>query len=161
MRPIRNNTRLSVAILCLGFASCVDPDRLSITREGRETRLVNDSPEVERMLSIRKVRDTEAEKLWSKHLNREEATNRVSDAQVNPEHYAPGRKEFLMAMSQEPGVLVPEKTYVRVLAGSGAMCNLEPVYTFTFVKVRITSGPLRGREGWACQWDVPGVYAMP
>ncbi len=113
------------------------------------------------MLSIEKARDDEAEKLWDKHLNREEAITRVLDAHLNPERYAPGRKEFLSAMSQQPGVMVPEKTYVRVLAGSGAMCNLEPVYTFTFVKVRITSGPLRGLEGWACQWDVPGVYAMP
>jgi hypothetical protein len=99
--------------------------------------------------------------MWKKRVNKQEAIKRVLDSLDNAERYAQGRKEFLLAMSQQPGVLVPEKTYVRVLAGSGAVCGLIPGYSFTFVKVRVTSGPFLGREGWMCQGDVGGNVAMP
>jgi hypothetical protein len=161
MKPIRNKARFWAAVLCLGHASCIDPDRLSITREGSETRLIDGSPEVDRLLSIQKARDTVADLMWKKQVNKEEAMKRFLDSLVNPERYAPGRKKFLLAMSQQPGILVPEKTYVRVLAGSGAECGPIPGHSFTFVRVRVTSGPLRGREGWVCQGDVGGTFAMP
>lgn len=149
-------------VICAGGCTLLNPDRYSITRDGFATLLIQDSAEVQRMLSEQSRRDAAVEQFWKEKHSTEEGTERMKDTIINPTRYTPGRKEFLSAMSQQPGGMsIPEKTYVRVLRDSGARCNLNPIVTTNFILVRITSGPFAGHEGWACQDDIAGTVAMP
>jgi hypothetical protein len=56
--------------------------------------------------------------------------------------------QLLGAMAREPGVEIPGGSYARLVEFSQAQC--EDFNRFHFMKVRITSGPRRGAEGWAC-----------
>ncbi len=60
-----------------------------------------------------------------------------------------GRGEFLEAMAKMPGFLVPYRSQCEVVERSRAACG-PPLYNELFVKVRITTGPMRGKEGWVC-----------
>jgi hypothetical protein len=137
---------LAAMALVVTMVGCYDPDRALETRDGSHARLVEDTPEIERLLSVQKTRDD---------------NDNVDDMHIHPERYAPSRKEFLAAMSRQPGVSVPEKTYARLLESSGAHCTPKPGYTTVYIKVRITSGPFLGREGWVCEDDIGRTYVMP
>jgi hypothetical protein len=159
---VRDNALLLVAMAALMvIGGCYDPDRALITRDGSHARLVEDNPEVRRWLSLQKTRDDRINE-WrrEKHTN-EEALKRVEEMLVHPEIYAPGRKEFLSEMNRQPGISVAEKTYARLLEYSGAHCTPRPLYTTVYIKIRITSGPLLGREGWVCEEDVGRTFVMP
>jgi hypothetical protein len=159
---IRNRARLlGVTAGLVMMGGCYNPDRALITRDGSHARLVEDTPEVERLLSVQKTRDDEIAKSWRENT-KEERIKRIQDVMLNPNRYSPpGRQEFLTAMSRQAGVSVPEKTYARLLEHSGARCNPMPVYTTVYIKVRITSGPLVGHEGWVCEDDIGRTYVMP
>jgi len=60
------------------------------------------------------------------------------------------RSNLLSAVAGAPGFLVPVKSYCTIILDSEARCGADPVYTISYRLVRITSGPLRGREGWTC-----------
>ena len=62
----------------------------------------------------------------------------------------PARKDFLEAMARAPGIIVPEKTYCRILTTSKVHCASQ-FSTQVYLKVRITTGPYRGSEGWGCE----------
>jgi len=154
IRLIANKIHWRVALASVAIlGGCYNPDRELITRDGSHARLVDDNPEVERLLSVQKARDDEIAKFWREKHTNQEGVERIKDMLVNPEQYAPGRKEFLVAMSEQPGVFVPEKTYARLLQSSGAHCTPRPGYTTVYVKVRITTGAFMGREGWVCEDD--------
>ncbi len=132
-----------------------------MTRDGSHARLVEDNSEVQRLLSVQKTRDDEVAKFWREKHTSQEHLERIQDMLVNPEQYAPGRKEFLLAMSRQPGVTVPEETYARLLEYSDAHCTPMPGYSTVYIKVRITTGPFMGREGWVCEDDVGRTFVMP
>ena len=137
MRRFRDKTLMLAALLCVATSTgCFNPDRELITRDGSHAWLVEDSPAVERLLSVQKTSDQDIERP------------------------SPNRREFLLAMSQRPEVLISEKTYARLLEYSGAHCN--PIgYSTVYIKVRVTSGPLAGREGWLCEDDIGRTFVMP
>jgi hypothetical protein len=158
----RNKIHSLVAITFLLLTGgCSSPDRALITRDGSHTRLVEDSPEVERLLSVQKTRDTEANEFWREKHTDEEGLKHIEDMLMRPERYAPGRKEFLAAMFNQPGISVPERTYARLLEYSGARCTPRPGYSTVYIKVRITSGPLLGQQGWICEDNVGRTQVMP
>lgn len=162
MGLIRNNTHLLVATTTfVMMVGCFNPDRELITHDGSHARLVEDNSEVERLLSLQKTRDDRVNEFWRDEHTSEEGMKRVEDMQVNPELYAPGRKEFLSKMYQQPGLSLPEKTYARLLEYSGAHCTPMPGYSTVYIRVRITSGPFVGHEGWVCEDDVFRTFVMP
>lgn len=59
--------------------------------------------------------------------------------------------EFIAALAAQPSNLVAQNSYVQVLERSRASCARDPRVTDVYVRVRITSGPSRGKEGWLCQ----------
>jgi hypothetical protein len=153
---------LAATAFLVMMVGCYDPDRALITRDGSRAYLVEDNPEVDRLLSVQKARDDKVNEFWREKHTQQEGMKRVDDMWRNPERYAPGRREFLGAMSQQPGVSVPEKTYARLLESSGAYCTPGPVYSTTvYIKVRVTSGPLIGQEGWVCEDDIARTFVMP
>ena len=59
--------------------------------------------------------------------------------------------EFMAALAAQPSNLVAQNSYVQVLDLSRASCARDPHVTDVYARVRITSGPSRGKEGWLCQ----------
>jgi len=164
IRRAGNEIRALIAVTCLvilGGCEMLNPDRQLITRAGGKTHLAEDSPEVERLLSGQKARDSEMETFWHGKHSQDDTSERFRVMATDPDRYSPGRREFLLAVSQQSNVTVPEQSYVRLLRHSGVRCNLNATYTTTFIKVRITSGALRDREGWVCEDDIQRTVVWP
>jgi hypothetical protein len=64
------------------------------------------------------------------------------------------RRRLLDAMARQPGVLVAGEQYFRILEQSSVGCADDPITTSNFLRVRVTTGPSKGLEGWACSRDV-------
>ena len=158
--------RLAVAILLLPTSGCLllfNPNRAAITAARQQVRLVADSPEVRRLIAQQEAfspqekaeidrffADTASlEQKWFRDAN-PEALRQLREFGQHPERYIPERAAFLDAMVQAPGVTVPGQSYCRIINRSNAMCDRHPGHNPTYFKVRITSGPSKGQEGWGC-----------
>ena len=162
------------AALALTVA-CVPPNYEDVTDRSRPVRVVLDSEEVRRLISQQDAFAPNEQKeidvyfqailLLGQAVDREqtnEACRRYEEAKKNAEHYIPERVVFLDAMARAPAVQVAPNSYCRVLQRSQAKCTRDPEFTCEFVKVRITSGPSKGQEGWGCEGDgIFGAWPMP
>lgn len=172
---MKNCTSVAM-IVALTFAACsLNPNYEDITDPSKSVRLVLDSNEARQLISRQDAFTPEERKeidLYNRdiiavaqELDREqtkEATHRYNEMKKNAARYIPERTAFLYAMARVPAVLVEPNSYCRVLQRSQAKCTNDPESNCEFVKVRVTSGPSRGREGWGCDGD--GIYrawAMP
>ena len=162
-RRIIPGALFSVAVCLVVTSGCdvLNPNRQLITRAGTTVPLAENSSEVEHLLSGQKGHDIEMEQFRGVKQSAADAAERIHVMATDPDHYSPGRKEFLLAMARQSGVLVPGNSYVRLLQSSGVRCNLDTTFSTTFIKVRITSGPLKGREGWVCEDDIQRTVALP
>lgn len=144
------------------FATCgcdvLNPNRQIET--GIATRLITPGPDVQRLLSAQRVQDEEGERFWSEKHTQQEGTERVEQLRRNPDSIYPGRKQFLSAMAAQPAELVAANVYLRLLEESHVKCN-NLLYTTTFIKVRVTSGPFDGHVGWVCEDDVFRTVVWP
>jgi hypothetical protein len=82
------------------------------------------------------------------------AGRRHEEMELHPDRYTVERNELLTAMARQPGFEVTGEQYFRGIDQSDAGCAKEPTTSSNFVLVRITTGSLKGREGWACNRDV-------
>jgi len=144
----------------------LNPDRELKTQDGVLARIIEDNPAVESLFSAERSRDAEADRLMRDVLSHTEGLSDTEGAKWfeimrNPERITPGRREFLLAMSRQSGISVPGGTYARSLESSGPKCTLHPQELSAYIKVRITSGPFRGREGWVCEDDVFRTVVWP
>jgi hypothetical protein len=74
----------------------------------------------------------------------------------------PGRSQFLDAVRRQPGVSVPPGPYARQLERSKASCEPGQSKVGRLTRIRITTGPLKGMEGWVCEhYDIGLTLAMP
>jgi len=158
---------LAVIILMITAGCAAFKARFSSITADRPVRLVLDSPEV-RQLIARQEAFQPRERAEIDHFKKDRDRERTDDAAgplreslQHPERYIPERTAFLDAMAQAPGVIVPGKSYCRILARSEAMCSRQPYYNPTYLKVRITSGPSKGQEGWACLGDDIRLGGVP
>jgi hypothetical protein len=109
-----------------------------------EVHIVSDSPKVQHLVSSQEEHDA-AELRWLRGEHppgQPEPIEEKSDAR--------SLHHFLDQMAAEPGFSVRGNTPCRMLKISAARCSRYRRDTWTYVKVRITAGPERGREGWAC-----------
>jgi len=139
MAAIRTALVPTVAILAaLTVCGCVllNPNRQLQTRD-RPIRLIAPSPAVDSLLSRQRIQDEEAERFWREPHSKEEGIQGV-------EELHPGRAS----------------SYLRLLETSKVKCS-KPLFTTTFIKVRVTRGPLVDRVGWVCEDDVFRTVAMP
>jgi hypothetical protein len=130
-----------IACATLLTAGCrlLDPDYQGITVAGDSIHLVADTEAIRGLLAVEEKRD-------------EGLT--VTDK-------PPARKDFLEAMARAPGIIVPEKTYCRILTTSKVHCASQ-FSTQVYLKVPITTGPYRGSEGWGCEGsDIAYANAFP
>ena len=158
------------AIVMLGLihGGCfLNPNYEKVTDDTRSVRLISDSAEVQHLISQQEsygVREREEIARYTQEILRlapecmrpGESCPRLEELQKNEARYIPERVAFLDAMARQPGVLVPPSSYCRVVKRSPAKCTKDPHYAPTFVKVRITTGPSKGTEGWGCEGD--GVF---
>lgn len=140
-----------------------DPDRKAQTSEAVEVRLIVDSERVQRLISHQDAvqqNERAGVVLFLKDEGRllEQGSPReLDDLLKHPEKYIPSRIAFLDAMDREPAIVVQRKSFCRILKRSNAICARGPVENPDFVKVRVTSGPDRGIEGWGCLGDGIGM----
>jgi hypothetical protein len=85
-------------------------------------KLVLDSPEVRRLILLQE--------------------SRTSDS---PEHV-----RFIAAMAEQPGIEIPARSYARLVESSRARCGDDPTNHENYLRVRVTTGALKGEEGWTC-----------
>ncbi len=155
--------RLAVAILLLLTSGCLflNPNHAAVTAARRQVRLVSDSPEVRRLIAQQEVFqpkeraeidrfNEDASRLRQKWILEATPESARQLRELDPERYIPERTAFLDAMAQAPGVTVQGGSYCRIIARSEAMCARYPGFNSIYFRVRITSGPSKGQEGWGC-----------
>jgi hypothetical protein len=120
--------------------------------------LLYDSPEVRRLLADENAREGEINRFWRDKHTQEEGVKRIHDMARHPEQYPPGRSKFLEDMAKMTGFYVPSKSYCRILEGSESKCGRLPIETAVYMLVRVTTGPLRGKQGWVCSSNAPQLF---
>jgi hypothetical protein len=152
---IKRYSSLSALLLATMLSGCnlhiLDPDYAYIARDEFATRLVLDSPAVEQLLSRN---DLIAGQDWPGHTD-QERIHGYADSDEHPEKFEAQRHALKNALADHPSVSILGQPYFRLLRQSTASCepsgrNSSDVY----ILVRVTTGPSKGKEGWACTRDV-------
>jgi len=78
----------------------------------------------------------------------------MTEAQKHPEQYLIERMRLIDSIGRQPGVFVEGQQYYRVPEQSDVGCDLILIHSANYVRVRVTTGPLKDREGWACDLEV-------
>ena len=147
--------RSQLAGCALLFASLVacNPAQPWVTSElVPEVRLVSDSPRV-RQLIITQAESDSSEVAWLRDfaMPHEERVRGVSQRRRDPKRFAPTLTAFIDRMKAQPGFLVPGHSRCDLLERSGARCIPDRLQLDFYVRVRVSEGPNRGREGWICE----------
>jgi hypothetical protein len=124
-----------------------------------EGRLIYDHPGVQRLLAEETSREAEQRRFRAEKHSHSENAARVEDMRKHPERYIQGRREFLNSMERQPSIKVPDRTNLRTLGKSQASCLIYPHWEDVWVHVRVTSGALKGQEGWICQTSIQSASA--
>jgi hypothetical protein len=140
--------------LSVGSSSCVyfNKNYSNIVRGPKSStvHVVNDSMEIRHLISEAEALDARWEPLSLSQFVDRAAHERFAT------EYMPNRRRLLDAMNQAPGFTVVGGSYCRIIEKSGAQCEAEAAfYSTTYVKVRISTGPAKGKEGWVCKGEVP------
>jgi hypothetical protein len=118
---------------------------------GDGVRLVSDGPDVRRLFTNELARVFEETRAGEELLEKF-GPAAIVERRQHPEMYFPEHVKFVEAMAHQPSVTVPVGSYARLLERSRAKCEADPSISGEYAKVRITSGPLRGKAGWLCYW---------
>lgn len=160
-RIIRLSDIRSVRLWCLAASAIfmamacrsLDPRYACVTRPYSLTKLVADSPEVRRLLAAAPSRDMERDN-FQKGRTQEEQIQLNLEMTKHPEQYLADRMSLIDSIGRQRGVLVEGQQYFRVLEQSDVGCDLIPIHSAVYIRVRVTTGPHKDREGWACDLDV-------
>ncbi len=124
-------------------------------------RIILDSPEVRGLIASQEMSEV-AEWQNVQRIVREANSARRrqgpldEELALHPERYIPKRLAFAEAMKRQPTVqAVAQNSYCRFLQRSRASCLNQPIPAgdHHYVRIRITSGPSKGQEGWACMFE--------
>jgi len=139
-------------LLTLLMVGCgvLAPETVWLGRPGSFTRLVNDSPGVRQMIAEASWRDEEAERSLGA-LPDQKRAELVKDMLLHPDRYVTERRKLLAEMARQPASMVAGRQDAIVIGRSEARCGGDPVDTNRFIKVRVSTGPSTGTEGWYCQ----------
>jgi len=108
-------------------------------------RFMDDSPEVRSVLSR-----------YASPQRSSTPTNQGTTVQVTPDP----NQELIRDLEGSPHFNVLAGTHCKILARTEVRCRGN-TYTSTFVKVRITSGTDRRKEGLVCDADIARTVAFP
>ena len=147
------------AIALLVFTGCrsLDPNYAYRTGENSTTRLILNSEQVQQLLLKAATRDLVAGQVrWER--TEQERIQLEFDVEKHPDKYAAEREAVSETLAQQPGVTVIGKQYFRLLRDSVAPCDLSGrISSDTYILVRVTTGPAKGVEGWACSEEVQAI----
>jgi hypothetical protein len=111
--------------------------------------VASDGGNVRSLLSEAEIRDAEWARLSMPWGNQADYQRFVAD-------YMPLRHSLIDAMDRATGFGVAGGSYCRILERSHAQCeSAAAFYSTTYVKIRVTTGASKGKEGWVCQGKVP------
>src|SRR5579863_7750782 len=115
---------LLIAFPMLAIVGCraLDPDYAFVTREDSTTRLVQDSPEVRRLLQQAGSGDAEMSERWRK-LATEASAKPTREMDLYAEQYVAERKELRDRLERQPGISVTGAQYFRQIGSSTAACD--------------------------------------
>ncbi len=111
-------------------------------------QLIVDSPEVQRLLSEEASNMAEKDVVRSTMVTL--SPNTLMELAQHPERLFPKHFEFLHALAEQPAETIPKGSYARALKTSKAPCGRIPA-SAVYALFRITDGPKKGHQGWACQ----------
>ena len=168
---MRISSACAAPILAFITVGCpISPDYEELTAATRTVRLVLDTADVQHLISQQEsISSKEREEIerYTQDILRVgkecdsqptgTACHQLGELLRNDAKFIPERTAFLNAMAREPGVWVPPNSYCRVVKRSPAMCSTHPQHNSTFVRVRISTGPSKGVEGWGCEGE--NVYS--
>jgi hypothetical protein len=141
----------------LGGCRALDPRYAFVTGEGSTTRLVQDSPKVGRLLEQAWRHNLVAGEMWAGRTE-QEVVQLEYDINTHRDKYMTERRTLFAYMARQPGIIVTGKQYFRLLRQSATVCDpYGPIASDVYVLVRVTTGPAKGAEGWACDRDVQPV----
>jgi len=138
-KPCSDDSRSSAGSPSLGFSGGAPTDR------GTRSIPASGKTEIDRFHAD----SASLEQKWFRDANLE-ALRQLRELGQHPDRYIPERIAFLDAMARAPGVTVSGESYCRIINRSKAMCDRHPGPNPTYFKVRISSGPSKGQEGWGC-----------
>lgn len=159
MIPSDSNPHANKRYLCCLIAASLfgfgcrafDPDYAYISTSELTTHLVLDSPSVERLLDRD---DLISGKDWPHHTDQERLRG-YQYVQEHVEEFRAERHVLLAAMANQPGFTVEGRQSFRLLRESSASCEPSGQSSSSiFILVRVSTGPSKGAEGWACTKDV-------
>lgn len=141
---------MGLAVIIL-LAGCNSDPVWTTSNLVSEVQLISDSPDVQLLILAQEKSDA-IELRWLKESRaHDERVRGVEDRRQHPERYAPTLLSFLEAMAAKPAIAVRGGTTCRLVERSQARCTPDPLDTHAYVKIRITEGPKRGQQGWACE----------
>jgi hypothetical protein len=147
------NLAICYAIMPMVFlVACGEPVRLA---EHKTVRIAEDSNRLQKV-----IRDEETLQQNDPRPNSGAERQQLTMAEHNAQT-PPRRRELLSAFALAPGFDIAGTTEADILETSAARCTLSHVYTNRFVKIRIASGPFRGRIGWVCDDQVRRLNMWP
>ncbi len=114
-------------------------------------QLISDTSAVWRLITIEE-RDGPEEVRIGEALLIKYGPLAIVERRRHADQYFPQHVKFLDEMAHQPSVKAPNGSYVRLLVRTNAKCEADPTLSAEYAKVRITSGSLRGSEGWLCYW---------
>jgi hypothetical protein len=176
-RIVGGKLTLPAVAVAVMLSSCnyLDPNREAITAPYEATRLVLATNEANRLVaqqsSFAPQEKAEVARFFrdSGRIEKEVAqATRITDPNearasrkratlARAELYIPERVAFLGAMAALPGAMVPAGSYCRIVERSQAICSDIPMSNPDYIRVRITSGPSKGLQGWGCLGDGIGL----
>ena len=140
-----------LVVACVGYLWWIfSPSHaLEVAGDDREVRLVIDSLNARRLVTLEETNSRD-EIPTGEALSRKYGPAGIAERRIHPELYFPMHVRFVNAMKHQPSLQIRAKSYARLLESSTARCEVDPSLSANWVKVRITTGPERGREGLLC-----------
>lgn len=149
---------LALTLLALGVNRMLD--FRGKTSGADSIRLILDSPSVRELLARQEAVEERERRNVDQALQagvnggRSNAGMVWQDIVLHPERYIPNRLAFIESMQLQPAdSVVARFSSCRFLKQSRARCGRQPLYDSYYAKVRITSGPSTGKEGWSCMYE--------
>lgn len=153
--PARKWFSIVAAAFVLAFAALISGCQVQqdlIVQDDKvpDIQLAADSKAVRRLISHEEALEKTILESWQKNAKPENVGQQLKDVAEHPERYTPGRSDFLLAIQEQPAVVVRGPAHVEIVSTSQAACTLIPFATANFVNVRVLEGPDRGKVGWLC-----------
>jgi hypothetical protein len=153
---------VAFAIVAAGLWIFSPSHAFYVREDSTIVRLIADTPAVRGLITVEERNGPDEVRVGEMSLIQYGPMTAMAERRHHADKYFPQHVKFLSEMAHQPSVRAPNGSYVRVLDRSHAKCEEDPSLSAEYARVRITSGSLRGSEGWLCYWkDITPSIALP